>query len=78
MTEEKFNETIGKNIKKYRLIYNANGGDMTQRGLAEKIGVSVSMIGALESKNITQGVSIYNLYKISEALNVPMYKFFEQ
>ena len=77
MTEEKLNKTKGKNVRKYRLIYNANGGDMTQRELASKVGVSVSMIGALESKNITQGVSLYNLYKISEILNVPLTKFLE-
>jgi len=77
MTEENLNKTIGKNVRKYRLIYNANGGEMTQRELASKVGVSVSMIGALESKNITQGVSLYNLYKISEILNVPLTKFLE-
>jgi len=77
MTEEKLNKTIGKNVRKYRLLYNANGGDMTQRELASKVGVSVSMIGALESKNISQGVSLYNLYKISEILNVPITKFLE-
>jgi len=77
MTEEKLNKTIGKNVRKYRLLYNANGGDMTQRELASKVGVSVSMIGALESKKITQGVSLYNLYKISEILNVPLTKFLE-
>ena len=78
MTEIKLNELIGKNVKKYRLIYNANGGNMSQRELASIIGVSTSLIGALESKKNNQGVSLYNLYKISEALNVPMYKFFEQ
>ena len=77
MTEEKLNKTIGKNVRKYRLLYNANGGDMTQRELASKVGVSVSMIGALESKKITQGISLYNLYKISEILNVPITKFLE-
>ena len=77
MTEEKLNKTIGKNVRKYRLIYNANGGDMTQRELASKVGVSVSMIGALESKKITQGISLYNLYKISEIINVPLTKFLE-
>ena len=77
MTEEKLNKTIGKNVRKYRLIYNANGGEMTQRELASKVGVSVSMIGALESKKITQGISLYNLYKISEILNVPLTKFLE-
>ena len=78
MTEIKLNELIGKNVKKYRLLYNADGGNMSQRKLASIVGVSTSLIGALESKKNTQGIGLYNLYKISEALNVPMYKFFEQ
>lgn len=78
MDEIKFNELIGKNVRKYRLLYNANIGDMSQKELANTIGVSTSLIGALESKNISQGIGLYNLYKISEALEVPLYKFFEQ
>ena len=77
MTEIKLNELIGKNVKKYRLLYNADGGNMSQRILASIVGVSTSLIGALESKKNTQGIGLYNLYKISEALNVPLYKFFE-
>ena len=77
MTEKEFNETVGKNIKKYRLLYNVNEGEMSQRKLASIVGVSTSLIGALESKKNTQGIGLYNLYKISEALNVPLYKFFE-
>ena len=77
MTEKEFNETVGKNIKKYRLLYNVNEGEQSQRKLASIIGVSTSLIGALESKKNTQGIGLYNLYKISEALNVPLYKFFE-
>ena len=78
MTEEKLNKTIGKNVRKYRLIYNANGGEMTQRELASKVGVSVSMIGALESKNMSQGVSLYNLYKISKVLKCPLENFIKE
>ena len=78
MTEKEFNKTIGKNIKKYRLLYNANIRNLTQKDLAEKIGVSVSLIGALESPKINQGISIHNLYKISEVLNVPIENFFNQ
>ena len=75
MTEEKLNKTIGKNVRKYRLIYNANGGEMTQRELASKVGVSVSMIGALESKKVNQGISLFTLYKISKVLNVSLEEF---
>lgn len=78
MTKEKivYNK-IGKNIKKYRLLYNANVGNLTQKDLALKIGVSVSLIGGLESPKLEQGISIYNLFKISEVLGVSIDKFFE-
>ena len=42
MTEINLNELIGKNVKKYRLIHNANGGNMSQRELASIIGVSTT------------------------------------
>ena len=77
MTEKMINKKVGKNIKRYRLLYNLNVRNMTQAELAERIGVSTSLIGGLESDNLTQGISIYNLYKISEVLNVPINKFFE-
>ena len=77
MTEKEFNETVEKNIKKYRLLYNVNEGEMSQRKLASKIGVSTSLIGALESRKMSQGIGMYNLYKISQTLNVPINKFFE-
>ena len=74
--ESEINLKVGKNIKKYRLLYNANIGPLTQKDLAECIGVSTSLIGGLESDKI-QGVSIYNLYQISKVLKVPIDKFFE-
>ena len=78
MTEERLNEIVGDNIRKYRYIYSANHGKLNQKDLAEKVGVSTPLIGALEAKNINQGVSIYNLYKISKALEVPIEKLFEE
>ncbi len=77
MTEEMINKKVGNNIKRYRLLYNIDKGNMTQRELAKRIGVSTSLIGGLESNNLSQGISIYNLYKISEVLRVPINKFFE-
>ena len=77
INEKTINERVGKNIKKYRMLYSINVHNLTQSDLADKIGVSVSLIGGLESKNINQGISIYNLYKISEVLGVPIDKFFE-
>ncbi len=77
INESTFNKKVGKNIKRYRLLYSANVSDMTQSDLAKKIGVSVSLIGGLESEKMSQGISLYNLYKISEVLKVPINKFFE-
>lgn len=77
MTEKELNRRVGKNIKKFRILYNVEKGKLTQKELADKIGVSVSLIGALESNKITQGISIHNLYKISNILNVNINKFFE-
>lgn len=67
---------IGKNIRYYRKLYSLNKKEMTQEALAELANVSTSLIGNLESKKTTQGISIYNLYKISKILNVPIEYFF--
>ncbi len=77
INEKTINNKIGKNIKKYRMLYSINYHNLTQKDLAEKVGVSVSLIGGLESRKSNGGISIYNLYKISEILNVPIDKFFE-
>ena len=74
--EIEINKRVGENIKKYRLLYNANVGPLTQKDLAERVGVSTSLIGGLES-NKNMGVSIYNLYLISKVLDVKIDKFFE-
>jgi transcriptional regulator with XRE-family HTH domain len=77
MNQEKLNRIIGKNIKKYRRLCQNNGKNMTQEKLAELINVSVSHISSLESSKSKKGISIPNLYKISNVLKVPIHKFFE-
>jgi putative transcriptional regulator len=78
MNKQELNKLIGKNVKKYRLLYNTkNKNKMTQAKLSEMLGVHMSLIAALESSNSTQGLSIYNLYQISKILNVRIDKFFE-
>lgn len=67
---------IGKNIRYYRKLYSTNNDEMTQEKLAEIINVSTSLIGNLESKKTYQGISIYNLYKISKILDVSIDNFF--
>ncbi len=78
MNKQELNKLIGKNIKKYRLLYNTkNKNKITQAKLSEMLSVHMSLIAALESDNSTQGISIYNLYQISKILNVRIDKFFE-
>ena len=73
ITENGLKILIGNNIKKYR-----KEKGLTQKELANSIKVATPLIGSLESKNIIQGISIYNLYKISMVLEVPVNKFFEE
>ena len=77
--EEHIYYLIGQNIRYYRKLYNLNKSkdkELTQEKLAELAGVSVSLIGNLESDKVSQGVSVYNLWQISNILNVPIQKFF--
>ena len=74
--EKQLYSIIGKNIRYFRKLYSLNVEDMTQEKLAEIANVSTSLIGNLESKKTYQGISIYNFYKISEILDVPIEKFF--
>ena len=74
--EKELYSIIGKNIRYYRKLYSLNKKELTQESLAEIANVSTSLIGNLESKKTYQGISIYNLYKISKILEVPIEKFF--
>ena len=74
--EKEIYSIIGKNIKYYRKLYSLNVEELTQEHLAELANVSTSLIGNLKSKKTYQGISIYNLYKISLILNVPIENFF--
>ena len=79
MNSVELKKLVGRNVRKYRLLYIAyNKEKLTQAKLAEKIGAKTPLIGALESENNNMGVSIYNLYMISKVLNVPIEKFFEE
>lgn len=63
-------DTIGRNVKYYRKLYNLKKGKMTQEKLAEEVDVCTALIGNLESENIEQGVSVITLVKLSKALGV--------
>ena len=74
--EKELYTIIGKNIRYYRKLYSLNKKELTQEALAEIANVSTSLIGNLESKKTYQGISIFNLYKISKILEVPIENFF--
>ena len=68
---------IGYNVKYYRNLYNLNKGKMTQENLAELVNVSTALIGNLESKKISQGISVFTLWKISQVLEISVDKLFD-
>ena len=70
-------QVIGKNIKYYRKLYDLEKGKMTQEKLAELADVSIALIGNLESEKIAQGLSVFTLWKISKALEIPVEKLFD-
>ena len=74
--EKQLFKTIGKNVKYYRRLYNYKKGSLTQEQLAKAINVSTALIGNLESDKVVQGIMIYNLWKISRVLDVPIEYFF--
>ena len=74
ITENELKMIVGRNVRKYRKL----DGRYTQKELAGLIDVTSALLGALESPNICQGISIYTLYKISKVLDVSIEKFFEE
>ena len=77
ITSAELFKVIGKNIKYYRKLYNLKIGKMTQEDLAEIVDVSTALIGGLESDKINQGISVFNLWKISNALQISIDKLFD-
>lgn len=71
---EKF-RTLGLRIAYYRRLRG-----MTQEQLAEAIGRSVSFISQIEANNSAniKGVSLDTLFIISEKLDVPVSRFFDE
>ena len=70
-------KVIGYNVKYYRNLYNLNKGKMTQENLAELVNVSTALIGNLESEKISQGISVFTLWKISQVLEISVDKLFD-
>lgn len=63
---------FGLKVQYYRKLQG-----LTQEAFADKIGCSWSYVAKIESPTQAFGVSMETMFKISEALNVPVSKLFE-
>ena len=64
---------IGRRIRYYR-----KEKGFTQEVLADKAGISLSYISKIEAENCDKAFSLDVLFIISETLDIPISKFFEQ
>lgn len=60
------------------LVHTAFGLFLTQEAFADKIGKFWSFVAKIESPTRVFGVSMETLFKIAEALEVPISKLFEE
>ena len=58
-----------------KIAYYRKYRGLTQEQLAEKIDKSAAFIGHVEAPNIDKAVSLDTLFDISDALDIPIYKF---
>ncbi len=70
--DEYYYTIIRKNIKRYRLEKN-----LTQQDLADMTELSREYICDCENEKRNKHLTISTLGRISEALGIPIYKFFE-
>lgn len=50
----------------------------TQEAFAEKIGISLNYLSQIEAPNIVKSVSLDTLFRIGEALDVPLGKLLDE
>ena len=65
--------TIGKNIKKYRLV-----SKITQAKLCEMTGISLSYLTKLESEKCDKSISLSLLNLLANTLNIEITDFFKE
>lgn len=63
---------LGLKIAYYRRLKG-----LTQDNLAELVDISETHISSIEAPNMKKAPSLFLLFKISKALDVPIYKFFK-
>ena len=64
---------FGLKVQYYRKLQG-----LTQEAFADKIGKSWSFVAKIESPTRVFGVSMETLFKVAEALEVPVSKLFEE
>lgn len=64
---------FGLKVQYYRKLHG-----MTQEAFADKLGLSWSYVAKIESPAKAFGVSMETLFKISEVLDIPVSKLFEE
>lgn len=64
---------FGLKVQYYRKLHG-----LTQEAFADKIGKSWSFVAKVESPTRAFGVSMETLFKIADALEVPVSKLFEE
>lgn len=69
--EQEFKK-IGLKIAYYRKLQG-----LTQEQLAEKLDVATSYIGQIEAAGMHKPISLTTLFRISQALETPAYKFLD-
>ena len=62
-------------IMRLKIAYYRKLCGLTQEKMAERMDVDTSFIGQIEAPNIKKAISIDTLFRISQALDVPAYKF---
>lgn len=73
MSYDNIYKRVARNIKKYR-----KEKGMTQEKLAELTGYSFVNIRRIEAPNCRKNFSIETIYVISKALDIPIYRLFEE
>lgn len=73
MSYDNIYKRVARNIKKYR-----KEKGMTQEKLAEETGYSYVNIRRIEAPNCRKNFSIETIYVISKALDIPIYRLFEE
>lgn len=61
-----------------KIAYYRKKAGYTQEAFAEKIGRSVVFLSQVEGTGSVAGISLETLFRISDVLNVPAYKFLEE